>query len=359
MSPPLHFHPLKVTELRRDTDDALVLTLAVPRDHAGAYHFQPGQYLTLRATLGGQEERRSYSICSGLDDDHLRVGVRRVPGGVFSTWLHSQLKVGDAIEVLPPQGRFTLAPATAPRHVLGIAGGSGITPILSIARTLLAREPASRFTLVYGNRSLASTMFKEELEDLKNRHLTRLALHPVFSREQVDSPLASGRIDRAKIAALLATVVGPGRIAAAYVCGPHGLNDEAEAALREAGLPPAAIHIERFGVPPSAEEAALHAPRPGDAARAVVSVLRDGLTREVEFHEGDVSVLQAAARAGMDVPYSCKSGVCGTCRARLLHGQVRMDRNFALEPADLAAGFVLTCQAHPLTERVTVSFDDR
>ena len=360
MSAPLHFHPLTVSELRRDTDDALVLTLAPPHGGEAEFDFLPGQYLTLRAQVNGQEERRSYSICSGLDDGCLRVAVRRVPGGVFSTWLHRHLQVGDRIDALPPQGRFTLLPAAGPRHVLGIAGGSGITPILAIARTLLVREPASRFTLVYGNRSQASTMFKEELEDLKNRHLTRLAVHPVFSREQVESPLADGRITRAKLGTLLRSVVGPVRVDAAYICGPHAMNDEAEAALlQDAALPREAVHVERFGVPPSAHDAAVHAPRPGDVSQARLIVVRDGLTREVDFLEADVHLLQAAARSGMDVPYSCKSGVCGTCRARLLQGQVRMDRNFALEKAEVEAGFVLTCQAHPLTECVTVSFDDR
>ena len=225
-------------------------------------------------------------------------------------------------------------------------------------KTVLAGEPGSRVTLLYGNRSAASTMFKEELEDLKNRHLTRLALHPVFSREQVDSPLNSGRLDREKIERF-APIIGIETVDQAFVCGPHALNDEVEAALLAAGLAPERIHVERFGVPPSAADAALHAPREGDATTARITVVRDGLTREIGFQPGDESILAAASRAGMDVPFSCKSGVCATCRAKLLQGQVRMDRNFALEKADLEAGFILTCQAHPLTERVVVSFDHR
>ena len=356
----LHFHPLRVRAIKPDAGDALIVSFDVPEALRDDYRFSPGQYLTLRQTIGGREERRSYSICAALDDGELRVGVRLVPGGVFSGWMHEHLKQGDRLDVMPPQGRFTLAvDATARRHVLGIAGGSGITPILSIAKTLLEREPHSRFTLVYGNRRSGSTMFKEELEDLKNRFLTRLSLYPVFSREQVDSPLGSGRLDRGKLGEILSGVVHVPGLSEAFVCGPFGMNDEAEAALKAAGLPAERIHIERFGVPPSAEEAALHAPRAGDAQGAVVTVVRDGLTREVEYRQDDVSILDAAARAGMDVPYSCKSGVCGTCRARLMEGQVRMDRNFALEKHDLDAGFVLTCQAHPLTERVRVSFDER
>lgn len=354
-----HFHPLCVAERRPEAEDALVLGFELPAALRAAYAFEPGQHLTLRRVIDGVEQRRSYSICSGPDEALLRVGVRRVPGGRFSNWLHASLQAGDSIEVLPPQGRFVFRPqAGAQRHVLGIAGGSGITPILAIARALLAREPGSRFTLVYGNRSAASTMFKEELEDLKNRHLTRLAIHALFSREPVDAPLNGGRLDDAKLRRLFASVVDLGTVDAAYVCGPYGLNDAAEAALRAGGLAPAAIHIERFGVPGDAA-AALPAEQPGDASQARITVVRDGLTRNVGYQRRDGSILAAAARAGLDVPYSCKSGVCGTCRARLQAGQVRMDRNFALEPADLAAGFVLTCQAHPLTPAVTVSFDDR
>ena len=351
----LHFHPLRVRELRREADDALVVGFEVPQALADAFRFEPGQYLTLRTSVAGEELRRSYSICSGAGEP-MRVGVRRVPGGAFTTWLHDNLRVGDTFEAMPPQGRFGAALARQPRHLLAVAGGSGITPILSLIRTRLASDPQARVTLLYGNRTAASTMFKEELEDLKNRHLTRLVLHPVFSREVVDSPLNSGRLDADKIATLL-RLAGP--VDEAFVCGPHAMNDEAEAALLAAGVAPARIHVERFGVPPSAADATLHAPRAGDAATAIITIVRDGLTREVPFTAGDESILAAAGRAGLDVPYSCRSGVCATCRAKVLEGQVRMDRNFALEKAELEAGFVLTCQAHPLTERVRISFAER
>jgi ring-1,2-phenylacetyl-CoA epoxidase subunit PaaE len=355
----LHFHPLRVREVRADTDDAVVVAFDVPEPLRQTFAFQPGQYLTLRHGQGGDELRRSYSICA-TPAEGLRVGVRRVEGGRFSSWLHRELAAGDTLEVMEPQGRFgsALATSAGPRHLLCVAGGSGITPILSIVKTVLDGEPGSRITLLYGNRNAASTMFKEELEDLKNRHLTRLALHPVFSREQVDSPLNAGRLDRARMAEFM-RLIGPATVDEAFVCGPHGFNDEVEAALAEAGLPASRVHIERFGVPPAADDPRLHAPREGDATTARIGVVRDGLTREVGFLPTDESILAAAARAGMDVPYSCKSGVCSTCRAKLLEGQVRMDRNFALEKADLEAGFILTCQAHPLTERVLISFDHR
>jgi ring-1,2-phenylacetyl-CoA epoxidase subunit PaaE len=345
------FHALRVQSLRAEGDDAMVISFAVPAELQSTYRFQPGQYLTLRHG----ELRRSYSICAA-PGDALRVGVRHVPQGAFSTWLHSDLRVGDCLDVMAPEGRFGHALAGRPRHVLAVAGGSGITPILSIIKTVLRDDPQALCTLLYGNRSAASTMFKEELEDLKDRHLTRLALHPVFSREQVDAPLNSGRLDADKVRTLLRLC---GRVDQAFVCGPHAMNDEVEAALLAAGLPHDQVHVERFGVPPAVAAATPHVTAPGDAAQARVRIVRDGLTREIAFHAGDESILAAAARAGMDVPYSCQSGVCATCRARLIEGRVRMDRNFALEPADIAAGFVLTCQAHPLTSSVTLSFDHR
>jgi len=376
----LHFHPLRVRQVRPEAEDALVLSFDVPDALAEQFRFRPGQYLTLRQVLGGEDLRRSYSICASPAEGELRVGVRRVAGGRFSTWLHDHLRAGDTIEVMPPQGRFTLpdagtgtgtgtgatTDATPPgRHVLAIAGGSGITPILSILRTVLEQEPASRVTLLYGNRRIASTLFKEELEDLKNRHLTRFVLHPVFSQEQVDSPLGQGRLDAARLAEFFSRLVPLQGVDQAFVCGPHAMNDEAEAALLAGGLPRDRVHVERFGVPPAsgttggAAAAAAPASRPGDAAACSLHILRDGLLRVIPWQDGDGSVLDAAARAGMDVPYSCKSGVCGTCRAHVGEGQVRMDRNFALELAELAAGFVLTCQAHPLTPVLKVSFDER
>ena len=351
----LHFHPLRVRELRPEGDDATVVTFDVPAELSDLFRFEPGQYLTLRTQATGDDLRRSYSICAARGDS-LRVGVRKVPGGAFTTWLHERLKPGDVLDVMPPQGRFGAALVKRPRHVLAIAGGSGITPILSLLKTALASDAQARCTLLYGNRRAASTMFKEELEDLKNQYLTRLVLHPVFSREVMDSPLQTGRLDADKINTLL-RLVGP--VDEAFVCGPHAMNDEAEAALLAAGIAPERIHVERFGIPPTAADALLHAPKVGDATTATITIIRDGLTRDIAFHSSDDSILAAAGRAGLDVPYSCRSGVCATCRAKLLQGRVRMDRNFALEQSEIDAGFVLTCQAHPLTERVVVSFDER
>ena len=358
--PGLHFHSLRVSRILADGDDARIVYLAVPEALRQDFAFLPGQYLTLRQHVGGQDLRRSYSICASPADGELRVGVRQIRGGVFSSWLHESLREGDTLDVMPPQGKFTVpAGDGSPRHLLLVAGGSGITPMMAIARHVLATETAARVTLVYANRKSASTMFKEELEDLKNRHLARFSLFALFSREAIESPLNAGRLDQAKMASLLSGVIDVRRICDAFVCGPHGMNDAVQAALAAAGLAPARIHIERFGVPPSAQDAHLHDARPGDAAQARITVIRDGLTREFDFCADTTSLLDAAARAGLNVPFSCKSGVCATCRAKLIDGRVRMERNFALDAADMAAGFILTCQSHPLTERVTISYDER
>lgn len=386
------FHPLRVRSVTPDTDEAVVVSFEVPPALRETFGFTQGQYLTLRTEIDGIDLRRSYSICAGVDDGELRVGVRKVAGGVFSNWIHARLAPGATIAVMAPQGRFYVPlDAGAKRHFVGIAGGSGITPILSILKTVLAREPRSRFTLIYGNRRLASTMFKEELEDLKNRFMSRLVLHHVFSdeggevatpddRENDDRssedrgngdrsgdrtgapPIDRGVMDRAKIADFLSTLVPAAGIDHVFVCGPFRMNDEAEAALLAAGVPEDRIHIERFGIAGQAAaqaDAVVHEALPGDAEAARVVVVRDGLRREIAFRKGQPSILDAAAAAGIEMPFSCTSGVCGTCRAKLLEGEVRMDRNFALDKAEVANGFVLTCQAHPTTDRVVLSFDER
>src|SRR3990167_4997073 len=342
------FHPLKVRAIEPDTAEAVIVSFEVPDDLRQTFGFTQGQYLTLRKIIDGQDLRRSYSICAGVDDGELRVGVRKVKGGVFSNWINAHLQPGDTVNVMAPQGRFfvPLDPA-ARRHHLGIAGGSGITPILSIMKTVLAREPLSEFTLIYGNRSLQSTMFKEEIEDLKNRYMQRLVLHHVFSDEpsdhdnphgashlppegeasglgaarRLDAPLNMGVMNRDKLGDFLRSVVPAAGIAHAYVCGPFQMNDEAEAALLAAGVPEDRVHIERFGVAPQAAgstgaDAVVHEGQPGDAEQARIVIIRDGLRREIQFNKQQPSILDAAAAAGMEVPFSCTSGVCGTCRAR-------------------------------------------
>lgn len=366
-APSVLFHDLSVRRIEPDTPEAVVVTFAVPPELLETFGFTQGQYLTLRKTINGQDLRRSYSICAGVDDGELRVGVRKVKDGVFSNWIHEQLKPGDLISVMAPQGRFFVPlDPQAQRHHLGIAGGSGITPILSILKTVMVREPLSRFTLIYGNRALRSTMFKEELEDLKNRWMQRVVLHHVFSDEPTDSPLNMGVMNRDKLGEFLRTVVPARSVDHAYICGPFQMNDEAEAALQAAGVPEERIHIERFGVAqaPGASAgkgagAVMHQAQPGDAETSRVVIVRDGLQREIVFSKDQPSILDAASAAGLEVPFSCTSGVCGTCRCKVIEGQVRMERNFALDKKEVEAGFVLSCQAHPLTERVVLSFDER
>jgi len=355
------FHALTVKAKEQDTTEAVILSFDVPSHLKDEFKFQQGQYLTLRTTIEGEDLRRSYSICAGIDDGVLRVGVRKVPGGRFSTWVNEQLKAGQQIQVMPPQGNFFVAlNASDARHYLGLAGGSGITPILSIMKTVLKREPQSRFTLIYGNRKQSSTMFLEELEDLKNQFLTRVSLHHVLSDEHQDAPLNQGIMNQAKITEFMGRLIDPRDIDHAFICGPYQMNDEAEAALLKAGLSKERIHIERFGTPtPVAGDAIKSRALPGDAADAQVTIVRDGVRRSIRFKKDDPSILDAAASAGLDVPFSCKSGVCSTCRAKLLEGKVRMDKNFALEPHEVEAGYILTCQSHPLTPEVVISFDDR
>lgn len=357
------FHELRVRAVQPDTPEAVIVSFEVPEDLRPVFGFTQGQYLTLRKEIAGQDLRRSYSICAGVDDGELRVGVRKVRGGVFSNWINEELKPGDTLQVMAPQGRFFVPiEPQARRHHLGIAGGSGITPILSIMKTVLAREPASRFTLIYGNRKLRSTMFKEELDDLKDRYMSRLVVHHVFSDEHTESDIYMGMVNRKKIGEFLQALVPAAGIDHAYVCGPFEMNDEAEAALLAAGVPEERIHIERFGIAQQATGqvgAILHQAQPGDAARARITIIRDGLQREIAFSREQPSILDAASAAGLEVPFSCTSGVCGTCRAKLVEGQVRMERNFALDKKEVAAGYVLTCQAHPVTERVVLSFDER
>lgn len=351
------FHPLKIAEVRRETADAISLRFDVPAELAEDYRFVQGQHLTLKARVNDEELRRSYSICAGVDDGELRVAIKKIGGGRFSTWAHDGLQAGDVIEVMTPEGRFhtELDPAQA-RHYVAFVAGSGITPILSLIKTTLKAEPKSRFTLIYGNRRQNSVIFAEALEDLKDRYMTRFTLYHVFSREEQEVPLFNGRLDRARVASFLDTLIPADNIDAAFICGPGAMIDEVEAGLLAGGLTAERIHLERFGIPDSGPA---HHVEAGDAPQARITVIADGLKREMEFRATDPSILDVALRAGMDLPYSCKGGVCCTCRARVLEGKVRMDKNYTLEQPDVDAGFVLTCQAHPLTERVVISFDDR
>lgn len=353
------FHPLAVTRVERETRDAVALTFAVPPELREQFRYAQGQHLTLRASIGGADVRRSYSICSAVQDDELRIAVKRNPGGVFSTWANDAVRAGDRIDVMPPLGHFNVPlDATAARHYLGVAAGSGITPLLSIVKTTLAAEPASRFTLVYGNRASGSVMFKEALAALKDRYLGRFNLIHVLSREAQDIDLLHGRIDRERAEAILDRFVPLAQVHAAFVCGPEGMMDAVVEALQGRGFPPARIKVERFASSiPRHVHVPAHAVTPGHE-QCTVTVTLDGATRTYTLDKGMENLLDAGLRQGIELPYSCKGGVCSTCRCRLTQGEVDMDVNFALEDYEVARGFILACQSYPVTDAVTVTFDD-
>jgi len=351
------FHTLRIADVRQETADTVSVALVAPDHLRPSFAYQPGQYLTLRTTLDGEELRRSYSICSGLDDGEMRVAIKLVPDGRFSAWAHAALQPGHLIEAMPPQGRFTITldPA-ASRTYLGIAAGSGITPVLSILRSVLSREPGSRFVLLYGSRVTGGIIFREALEELKDRFMARLTVVHVLSREQQDVPVLSGRLDGPRVRTLLRGLLDATRIDHAFLCGPAAMIAEVSAALADAGLAPERIHSELFTTGAPATPRPRVAPAPGAPPFAVATVVSDGIRTEVPMEDGE-TVLDAALRAGLDLPYSCRGGMCSTCRARVSGGTVRMDVNYGLEPWETQAGYVLTCQAHPTTERVLVDYD--
>lgn len=352
------FHRLAIAKIERETRDAVAITFAVPAEHAESFRFTAGQHLSLRADIRGDDVRRSYSICSGEHDNTLQIAVKRNSGGVFSEWANETLKAGDALDVLPPMGHFHVPLAAGNRrHYAGFAAGSGITPLLSLIKTTLAIEPLSQFTLFYGNRASSTVMFKEELAALKDTYLTRFNLVHVLSREAQDIELLHGRIDRAKADTLLVHWLDLDDIDAVFVCGPDGMMQAVADALKARGYPDSKIKIERFATSvPKHEHKPGRLPEPGHT-ECEVTVVLDGTTRTFALEKGRESVLEAGLRAGIELPYSCKSGVCSTCRAKLTAGEVDMDVNFALEDYEVARGFVLTCQSHPVTDKIAVDYD--
>jgi ring-1,2-phenylacetyl-CoA epoxidase subunit PaaE len=356
MSTP-RFHRLAVSDLRRETPDAISMTFAIPQELAGDYGFQPGQYLTLRTTMDGEEVRRSYSICSGPDDGELRIAVKKVDGGAFSNWAADELKCGDELDVMTPTGRFgvTHAPDQA-RLYVGFAAGSGITPILSIIKGALAREPKSRFFLFYGNRTTEGMLFLEELEELKDRFLQRLSLFHVISGEEQDIPILHGRLDGDKVRVLLRSLVPAPEIDHVFICGPTGMSEEVEATCRAIGIAGDKIHVERFVSEFGGKPRPKKIVEPGAPPKAMASLIIDGKRREVPVAEGE-AILDAALRAGVDLPFACKGGMCSTCRAKLVEGEAQMEVNYSLEPWETRAGFILTCQARPCSDKVVVDYD--
>lgn len=353
----MRFEALRIADIRQETADTISVAFAVRGNQQPHFAYRPGQYLTLRTHLAGEELRRSYSICSGLDDGELRVAIKRVDDGRFSAWAHGALRVGGTVDVMPPAGRFGVALVPdAARVVLGVAAGSGITPILSILKSVLTREPRSRFILLYGSRATGQIIFREQIEELKDRFMGRLSVVHVLSREQQDVPVLSGRLDGAKVRRLLGGLAAVPAIDHAFLCGPSSMIDEVRTALADAGMDEDRIHSERFTASAPAL-APTHTPRlPAELPHAVATIIADGVQTDVAV-AADETVLEAAMRAGLDLPYSCRGGMCSTCRARVTAGSVQMDVNYALEPWETAAGYVLTCQARPTTDRLTVDYD--
>ena len=352
------FHALTVASVARETRDALALTFDVPAGLRDAFRFVQGQHLTLRADIGGEDLRRSYSICSAVQDGTLRIAVKKTPGGAFSTWVNEHVQPGLAIDVMPPLGHFNVAlAATNSKHYVGFAAGSGITPLLSIIKTTLLTEPRSEFTLFYGNRSSSAVIFREELADLKDRFLERFNLVYVMSREAQDIELLNGRIDRAKCDALIEHWIDIGDIDTAFVCGPDGMMQAVSESLQAHGLPKSKIKVELFAASiPKHEHRVQSLPPPGHTECAVTAII-DGAARQYTLEKAKENILDAALKQGIELPYSCKGGVCSTCRAKLIEGEVDMDVNFALEDYEVARGFILCCQSYPVTDKVVVDFD--
>jgi ring-1,2-phenylacetyl-CoA epoxidase subunit PaaE len=355
----IHFYPLPVASVRRETDDCVSITFSVPDELKSLFQFKGGQNLTIRTTINGQEVRRNYSICSSPHDGVLRIAVKKVAGGLFSAWANERLKLGDVLEVTPPTGRFytELHPAQAKNYV-AFAAGSGITPVLSLLKTTLQSEPQSTFTLVYGNRNRSSIIFKEELEALKDLFIHRFRIYHILSREMTDTPLNKGRIDREKTALLFDKLIDLRQSHEVFLCGPEELIFTVRDVLLDRGFDPKHIHFELFGVPNKGRKWELQnvEPAPG-APEATIQVKLDGAAFDFALAQGGQSILDAALAQGADLPYACKGGVCCTCKAKLLQGTVHMDAAWGLEPDEIAAGFILTCQSHPTSEKVVVDFD--
>jgi len=365
---PRGFHDLPIARISPESAGAVAITFAVPPAQREIFAFEPGQFLTVRATIDGQDVRRSYSISSprSLLTRHgeLTLGIRPVEGGVFSNWAATELKAGDTLKAMPPDGRFTVHKPRAV-HRVGFAAGSGITPILSLMASTLEESPTTKFTLVYGNRRMGSVMFNEALQDLKDRYADRLTLIHILSRQAQEVPLLEGRIDGDKVRALIDTLLPVASMDEVFICGPEAMIEATEKALLDAGVRPDRVHTERFTSPtlealPATQRraAVLGHPAVPTEGEVALTVMLDGKPHELRMNR-DERVLDVALNAGLDLPWSCRGGVCCTCRAKVMEGAVQMERNFTLEPWETDKGFVLSCQARPTTDRVVVSYDER
>ena len=353
------FHTLTIAEMVDETAEARSIRFAVPEELRETFKFKPGQHLTLKAEIGGEELRRNYSLCVAPQDGAVMVTVKRIAGGAFSNWANDELKPGMAIEVMPPHGSFTWDfKQGAAHHYVGFAGGSGITPVISLLKTALLTEPESRFTLVYGNRDSSSVIFLEALAQLKNRFMNRLQVYHFLAEEAEELDLFNGMLDRPKCDEILATLIDPAEVAAFFICGPGPMMDSAEAALKGRGVPADKIHLERFtaGRPLEAMQAQLEA-MSREAAGLTILVTLDGRKRRVAFDAAAGNILDSARGAGLPAPFACKAGVCATCRARVVSGEVEMAARYGLTDEEVAAGYVLTCQSVPKGDGVELDYD--
>jgi ring-1,2-phenylacetyl-CoA epoxidase subunit PaaE len=357
----VRFEELTIRDIRKETPDCVSIAFDVPEHLRPAFRFTQGQNITVRATLGGAEVRRSYSICSSLGENELRIAVKQVPEGIFSTHANGTLKAGDRLEVLPPSGRFfTPLNPTHEKQYVAFAAGSGITPILSIIKTTLETEPHSQFTLVYGNKGRGSILFKESLEGLKNRYMERFRIIHILSREKTDIPLFQGRIDGEKCAVLAGSLISLERTDEFFLCGPEAMIFSVRDFLTSRGVADRKIHFELFTTPGQTTTGSVGAAAPEAVGlQSRVSVRLDGLSFDFDLAYAGQSVLDAALAEGADLPFACKGGVCCTCRAKLVRGEVSMDANYALERDELEAGYILTCQAHPRSAAVSIDFDSK
>lgn len=357
------FYQLKVKEVRPETADCVSVAFEVPQELQESYRFAPGQYLTFRSNMNGGEIRRSYSICAGPSDNELRVAIKKVDGGKFSTYANDTLKAGDMLDVMTPMGKFSPKKTdAATKHYLAFAAGSGITPIMSIMKSVLEIEPGSRFTLVYGNRNRNTIIFREQIEALKNLYMERLSVYHIMSRELMDVPLFNGRIDAQKCTDFCKTLIDIQSVDEAFICGPEDMILSVRQQLVDLGMDSTNIHIELFTSPDQPKEThekwvAEH--NADNSSMSKVSITLDGITFDMELAYNGDSILDAALKHGADLPYACKGGVCCTCRAKVTEGAVDMEVNYALEKDEVEKGFVLTCQAHPKTDRVVIDFDAR
>ena len=353
------FHTLTIADIRRETADAISVRFDVPDALRGQFAFKAGQHLTLRTRMEGQEIRRNYSLCVSPLEGELRVTIKRIHGGAFSNWANDTLAAGQKIEVMQPHGSFVWPfAANAVNRYVGFAGGSGITPVMSLLKTALRSEPLSRFTLLYGNRDSSSIIFLEELAALKNAFLDRLEVFHFLSDEEDEIELFNGMLDREKCDLLLSELIDPAQVSAFFICGPGPMMDAAEAALAAKGVDPARIHIERFTAGAvTAAQAQSAARLEKQAAGLKVTVSLDGRRHNIEFDAALGNILDSARASGLPAPFACKGGVCATCRAKVVSGEVEMKRNFGLTPEEVAQGYVLTCQAVPLGEGVVIDYE--